>query len=143
MPAKTVKKLLTIVVLMTAFGGLLWGTLQDGAEYYMHVDEVLAEPEAWYGKNLQVHGYVVEGSRTWKPDTLEVRFQVENNGAVINAEYTGVVPDTFQDGSEVVISGQLGPHGFSVKPNGVMAKCPSKYEPAPTLGTAGTLASSD
>jgi cytochrome c-type biogenesis protein CcmE len=121
-----------------ALGGLLWVTLAEGTEYYMHVDEVMAEPEAWYGKNLQVHGYVVEGSRLRKPDTLEYRFKVENNGAVIEAEYTGLVPDTFQDGSEVVITGQLDAHGFTVKPNGVMAKCPSKYEPKPTLGSAAS-----
>jgi len=127
---------LTAVGLTAALGGLLWGTLAEGTEYYMHVDEVMAEPDAWYGKNLQVHGFVVEGSRLWKPNTLEVRFQVENNGAVIDAAYTGLVPDTFQDGSEVVISGQLGPDGFAVAPNGVMAKCPSKYEPKPTLGSA-------
>ena len=80
----------------------------------------------------------MEGSRLRKPNTLEIRFQVENNGAVIDAEYTGLVPDTFQDGSEVVISGQLGSHGFTVAPNGVMAKCPSKYEPKPTLGSAAS-----
>ena len=138
MPAKTVKMLVTTLVLTASLGGLLWATLAEGTEYYMHVDEVMAEPDAWYGKKLQVHGYVVEGSRFRKPDTLEYRFQVENNGAVIDAEYTGLVPDTFQDGSEVVISGQLGPHGFIVKPNGVMAKCPSKYEPKPTVGSAAS-----
>jgi len=136
MPAKTVKTIITTMVLTTAFGGLLWGTLAEGTEYYMHVDEVLAERESWNGKNLQVHGFVVPGSRLRKPNTLEYRFQVENNGAVINAEYTGIVPDTFQDGSEVVISGQLAPHGFVVKPDGVMAKCPSKYEPKPSLDSA-------
>ena len=144
MPAKTVKMLVTTVVLTAAFGGLLWGTLAEGTEYYMHVDEVMAEPEAWYGKNLQVHGWVVEGSRYVKPDTLEYRFQVENNGFVIDAEYTGLVPDTFQDGAEVVISGQLvGPHGFAVAPNGVMAKCPSKYEPKPALAVRGESPASD
>ena len=76
MPAKTVKTLITTLVLTAALGGLFWGTLAEGTEYYMHVDEVMAEPEAWYGKNLQVHGFVVEGSRFRKPDTLEVRFQV-------------------------------------------------------------------
>ena len=134
MPAKTVKRIVTTLVLTLALSGVLWSTLAEGTEYYMHVDEVLAEPDAWYGKNLQVHGYVVAGSRLVKPDTLEYRFQVENNGSVIDAEYTGLVPDTFQDGSEVVISGQLSSHGFMVKPNGVMAKCPSKYEPKPSLG---------
>ena len=138
MPAKTVKMLVTTVVLTAAFVGLLWGTLAEGTEYYMHVDEVMAEPDAWYGKKLQVHGFVVEGSRRRKPDTLEYRFKVENNGAGIDAEYTGLVPDTFQDGSEVVITGQLSAHGFTVDPNGVMAKCPSKYEPKPTLGSAAS-----
>ena len=129
---------LTAVVLTVGLGGLLWVTLAEGTEYYMHVDEVMVEPDAWYGKKLQVHGFVVEGSRLRKPDTLEYRFQVENNGAVIDAEYTGLVPDTFQDGSEVVITGQLGAHGFTVDPNGVMAKCPSKYEPKPTLGLSAS-----
>jgi cytochrome c-type biogenesis protein CcmE len=41
------------------------------------------------------------------------------------------VPDTFKEGSEVVIKGTLGPGGFQVEPNGVMAKCPSKYEAKP------------
>lgn len=140
MPAKTVKMMIamiaTTLVLITAFVGLLYVTTQAEVAYYMHVDEVLAEPERWSGKNLQVHGFVVPGSRLVKPNTLDYRFKVEHNGAVIDAEYTGIVPDTFQDGSEVVISGQLSPHGFTVKPNGVMAKCPSKYEPKPTLGAA-------
>ena len=138
MRSKRLRVGLTTVVMTAALGGLLWVTLAEGTEYYMHVDEVMAEPEAWYGKNLQVHGYVVEGSRLRKPDTLEYRFKVENNGAVIEAEYTGLVPDTFQDGSEVVITGQLDAHGFTVKPNGVMAKCPSKYEPKPTLGSTAS-----
>jgi cytochrome c-type biogenesis protein CcmE len=138
MPAKTLKTLITTLVLTAALGGLLWGTLAEGTEYYMHVDEVMADPDAWYGKQLQVHGFVVDGSRLRKPDTLEYRFQVENNGAVINAEYTGLVPDTFLDGSEVVISGTFGPHGVAVAPNGVMAKCPSKYEPKPTLGSGAS-----
>jgi cytochrome c-type biogenesis protein CcmE len=62
-----------------------------------------------------------------KPQTLEFVFQIQNKGAVVQASYTGIVPDTFKDGSEVVLKGQLSPKGFAVEPNGVMAKCPSKY----------------
>lgn len=140
MSAKTLKTLITTVVLTAAFGGLLWGTLAEGTEYYMHVDEVMANPDEWQGKALQVHGWVVAGTRMRKPDTLDYRFDVESNGHVISAEYTGIVPDTFQDGSEVVVSGHLNPDGtFSVKPNGVMAKCPSKYEAKPTLDSAQSV----
>ena len=70
----------------------------------------------------------MEKSILRKPDTLEYRFQVQNNGDVVQASYTGIVPDTFKGGSEVVLKGTSGPHGFAVEPNGVMAKCPSKYE---------------
>lgn len=126
---------LTTLVLSLAFGGLLWSTLSEGTEYYKHVDEVMADPDAWHGQRLQLHGFVVPASIYRKRDSLDYRFQIQNNGAVVDARYTGIVPDTFQDGAEVVVKGSLGPEGFAVDPNGVMAKCPSKYEPKP--GTPG------
>ena len=134
--SKALKIAVTTVVLMLAFGGLLWSTLKEDTQYYKLVDEVMVEPQAWHGKRLQLHGYVVDRSIMRKPDTLEYRFQIQNNGKVVPARYTGVVPDTFKDGSEVVLKGRLGPDGFTVDPNGVMAKCPSKYEAKP--GSAGS-----
>ena len=56
----------------------------------------------------------------------------------MQASYTGIVPDTFKDDAEVVLKGVLGPDGFKVHPNGVMAKCPSKYEAK--VGAAGAAA---
>ena len=38
------------------------------------------------------------------------------------------MPDTFKDEAEVVLKGKLTPTGFHTDPNGVVAKCPSKYE---------------
>jgi cytochrome c-type biogenesis protein CcmE len=137
MSQKAAKIGLTSVVLLTALLGLMWTTLSEGTEYYKHVDEVMASPEQWYGKKLQLHGHVVDGSIMRRRDSLEYRFQVENNGYVVNASYTGVVPDTFKDGSEVVVKGKLGAGGFTVEPNGVMAKCPSKYEAQSGPGKSG------
>jgi cytochrome c-type biogenesis protein CcmE len=129
MNSRTVRIGLTAAVLVAAFSGLLWTTLSEGTEYYKHVDEVMASPDQWYGKRLQLHGFVVSKSILRKRDSLEYRFQVENNGYVVPASYTGVVPDTFKDEAEVVLKGRLGPDGFEVAPDGVTAKCPSKYEP--------------
>jgi cytochrome c-type biogenesis protein CcmE len=130
--SKAVKIAVTTVVLTLAFAGLLRSTLKEDTQYYKLVDEVMADPAAWHGKRLQLHGYVVEKSIMRKPDTLEYRFQIHNNGKVVTARYTGVVPDTFKDGSEVVLRGRLAPDGFHVDPkDGVMAKCPSKYEARP------------
>ena len=138
MQSKGLKIALTTVVLVAAFGGLLWSTLRDGTEYYKHVDEVMTQPEAWYGKRLQLHGFVVADSILRRRDSLDYRFKVQNKGQVVTASYSGIVPDTFKSDSEVVLKGTLTHDGFTVEPNGVMAKCPSKYEPKPgALGPKG------
>lgn len=128
MNAKSLKIAATSAALVLALSGLMYTTLSEGTEYYKHVDEVMVDPAAWQGKKLQLHGFVVEKSIERKRNSLDYRFRVESNGHVVQATYSGIVPDTFKDGSEVVLQGELGPHGFSVAPDGVMAKCPSKYE---------------
>jgi cytochrome c-type biogenesis protein CcmE len=132
--ARTIKIVTTAAVLVAALSGLMYTTLSEGAEYYMHVDEVMADPTAWQGKRMSLHGYVVDKSILATRNRLEYKFQIQSNGKVVSARYTGVMPDTFKDGSEVVLKGQLGPHGFEVSPNGVMAKCPSKYEASKAPG---------
>jgi cytochrome c-type biogenesis protein CcmE len=138
MNAKSAKIGATVLVIVLALAGLMYSTLSEGTEYYKHVDEVMAEPAAWQGKALQLHGFVVDKSIERRPDTLEYRFRIESNGKVVQAQYTGIVPDTFKHGSEVVLKGRLGPDGFTVAPNGVMAKCPSKYEPAKGVAPAAS-----
>jgi cytochrome c-type biogenesis protein CcmE len=131
MKNKAVKIGITSLVLAMTFGALLYTTMAEGTEYYKHVDEVMAQPDQWYGKKLQLHGFVVPNSIHRDPKTLDHWFQVQQNGKTVSATYTGVVPDTFKSDSEVVLKGTLSPDGFTVSPNGVMAKCPSKYEAKP------------
>jgi len=132
MTSKALKIGVTCVALVAALGGLMYTTLSEGAEYYLHVDEVMNDPSAWQGKRLQLHGYVQDLRQ--RPNTLDYRFQVQSNGKVITAN---VVPDTFKNGSEVVLKGHLNADGFFVQPNGVMAKCPSKYS-AQTPAASGS-----
>src|SRR5262245_7561945 len=132
MKHKALKVGLTSLVLAVAFGGLLYQTMGEATEYYKHVDEVMGQPEQWYGKRLQLHGFAKQVAR--KPSSNDWRFQVESNGHVVTATYNGVVPDTFKNDAEVVLKGVLTKEGFEVAPNGVMAKCPSKYEPQAAAG---------
>jgi cytochrome c-type biogenesis protein CcmE len=125
------KILITVVIVGGGLGYLLYATAAPEVEWYKHVDEVMADSAAWQGKKLQLHGRVVKGSILRKPSgaTYEYRFTVENNGKTVEARHTGLVPDTFKDEAEVVLKGKLLPAGyFQVAPDGVMAKCPSKYE---------------
>ena len=131
MKNKALKIGLTGLVLTLTFGFLMYTSMSEGAEYYKHVDEVMAQPEQWYDKKLQLHGFVVPDSINRNPKSLEYWFQVQSNGKIVSATYTGVVPDTFKSDSEVVLKGTLSAEGFKVQPNGVMAKCPSKYEAKP------------
>ena len=136
---------LTAFVLVGAFATMLWSTLREGAEYYKNVDEVMVNEQVLHDKQLQMHGYVVPNSILVKKSTLEYKFRVQNNparapqaGGVIDVTYKGNVPDTFKDEAEVVLKGKLTPAGFHTDPNGVMAKCPSKYEAAEKSASAGS-----
>jgi cytochrome c-type biogenesis protein CcmE len=130
MAKKTVRVLLSTVIVAGALVLLLFSSATESAAYYKMVDEVMVSPEQWYGKPMQLHGHVVDGSMEWRKGTLDRRFKVKGAEHVVQASYSGVVPDTFKDGSEVVMKGRLGPNGFEVEPGGIMAKCPSRYEAA-------------
>jgi cytochrome c-type biogenesis protein CcmE len=145
MTHRNIKIAVTAVVLSSAFGFMMWTTLRDGAEYFKHVDEVVAQRASLEGKKVQLHGYVIPGSIANKPNTLQYWFRVQNNpiragepGQVMSVSYTGIVPDTFKDEAEVVLRGNLtSDGGFHTDPNGVVAKCPSKYEAASKLPPGG------
>ena len=110
----------TALVLVLAFAGLLWSTLREGAEYYKHVDEVMASPDEWEGKRLQLHGFVVANSiLTASSDTLEYKFKVQNNGHVdrrlVQGHRAGHVQGHARREAEVVLKGQLTQDGFHVE----------------------------
>ena len=134
MSQKTAKVGITVLVLATAFGVLLYTSLGESMQFYKYTDEVMANPAEWQGKNLQVHGFVVPGSIAMKPGTLEYRFDMHRNGKVMRAFYTGIVPDTFKNDSEVVLTGRLTSEGFHA--TDMTAKCPSKYDAATLGGSA-------
>jgi cytochrome c-type biogenesis protein CcmE len=127
----------SVVVVTGAVAFLLTASMKQGAEYYKHVDEVMAATNDWRGKRLQVHGNVVDGSIERAKGTLLYRFKIESRPprppGVIEATYTGLVPDTFKSGAEVVAKGTLtSDDKLDVVADGIMAKCPSKYEAKPS-----------
>jgi cytochrome c-type biogenesis protein CcmE len=127
MSHKAAKVTVTGVVLATALGVMLYATLGESMQYYKYVDEVMAAPQTWQGKKMQVHGYVVTESIERKRDALEYKFDVQRNGQVLTAYYNGIAPDSFfQKGAEVVMTGHLTDKGFVA--TDMTAKCPSKYE---------------
>ena len=129
MPKKAVRALVSGAIVIAALGLLFYTTARDGAQFYKHVEEVTSNQPAWYGKNMQLHGFAKDIKVI--PGSLDYQFQIQSQGQALQASYRGIVPDTFKEGAEVVLTGRLSPHGFTVAPGGVTAKCPSKYVAAP------------
>ena len=123
---------ITIAVLAMAFGALLYSSLGDNLQYYKFVDEVMTQPDAWEGKPLRIHGYVVAGSIGRKKETREWRFDAYKNGKTVRVHFTGTPPDGFKDDSEVVLTGMLNDRDEFIADH-MEAKCPSKYEERPSV----------
>lgn len=135
MSSKLGRVLLTLFVIGGSLTYLFYTTLSSEAEFYKHVDEVMAQPDRWYGKKMKLHGFVVDDTIQVRSSTLEYKFDMQTNGHVIKASYKGVVPDTFKNGAEVVLGGVLSPEGFHA--TDMTAKCPSKYDPKSSTGAVG------
>jgi cytochrome c-type biogenesis protein CcmE len=131
--ASAIKIVATVIAVLVPVGFVLRASMKEGAEYYKHVDEVMGNVGQWHGKKLQVHGHVVDGSIEQAKGTLLYRFKIESRDprppAMITARYNGLVPDTFKSGAEVVAKGTLtADNELDIVPDGIMAKCPSKYD---------------
>jgi cytochrome c-type biogenesis protein CcmE len=131
--AAALKIVAAVAIIGGGVGALLYWSAQGEVAEYKYVDEVAGMAAQLTGKRLKVHGHVVDGSIEQKKGSLEYRFKIESRPprkfAVMTATYVGLVPDTFKSGSEVVATSYI-ENGSNLKvvPEGIMAKCPSKYE---------------
>lgn len=141
MRSPAIKTAIAVVLLGGAFTWLVADSLtsSDTLTYFHGADAVLAKPDEMRGKRVRMGGHVTKGSVFQKPGTLEYQFQVEpvpqmvkypeHAEGKITVRYTGIVPDTFKDDAEVIVTGVLQPDG-SFLGSELVAKCPSKYEAA-------------
>ena len=83
---------------------------------------------------------VVPGSVEKEPETNTLRFAVvdtkSKTGISVPVLYTGVVPDAFKQGADVVLEGRL-ISGGTFKAESLLVKCPSKYKAKPAQPTEG------
>ena len=126
------------VIVVAAMGFLLFRTLGTQAGvYYMTVDEFLADP---HEGTVRLSGWVEDGSVARPAGGLRLSFAIRNESGTQRlrvvydaARAGGRIPDTFQEGSPVVITGSIQPDG-SFQATQLLAKCPSKYEAADPAG---------
>ncbi|MFN8643117.1 MAG: cytochrome c maturation protein CcmE [Candidatus Binatia bacterium] len=126
-------------LLVGAIGYLMFAGVQTSSTYYFTVAEFLPRRHELGGEGVRVAGRVTAGSlqkQTSAKGTAMTfaigdfagpgREPVEGTVAVA---YTGVVPDMFAEGRDVIIEGRY--VDGVLQAHAVMTSCPSKYEPKP------------
>ena len=121
------KPIIISAVILMVIGYLIYTGLRDTMIFYLTVSEVLAKPPEDLTDTQKVGGMVTAGSVQWDPKTLKLSFKLEDQQANLIVNYSGVVPDSFKPGTEVIVEGTYrGDGNFWAKT--IMPKCASKYE---------------
>ena len=135
------RKGIQIAVSALLIGGsltyLLSNSLSEEMEYFHPADAVMVKRAELTNQRIRMGGFVLKDSILQKKGTLEYQFEVkpvpqmlkypEVANQTMTVRYAGVVPDTFKDDAEVIVSGKLGEDGV-FHATDLLAKCPSKYE---------------
>jgi cytochrome c-type biogenesis protein CcmE len=120
---------LTIAVIAGAVGYMIYTTVSSGNALtsFKHVDEVVPQSADWLHQPMQIHGNIVAGSILKKRGALDYKFALFHGDHFVEVTYTGLVPDSFRDCADLVVTGQLtSPQIFAAEQ--ISAKCPSKYD---------------
>jgi cytochrome c-type biogenesis protein CcmE len=79
------------------------------------------------GRSYEVTGKVVEGSVKRDGERLRFRLRDRDGRASVPVSYSGVVPDPFREGREVIVDGKLEAGTFVAERDSLVTKCPSKF----------------
>jgi cytochrome c-type biogenesis protein CcmE len=118
-----------LFVAVVAFHASAW---RFAGPPYVMVDELVNDLDAYEGKEVRVHGFVMPG--TIKRHDGWYLFDLERRGGWLRVFHRAPMPDTLRDGIEVLVTGQL-VRGWYLDSRAVVAKCPTKYEGTQTPRT--------
>ena len=123
---KRLRLILVTLVTMGIIGYLIYTGVSDTMVYYLKVSELLEQTAEASEEGVRVGGKVLEGSVQWDPKDLQLHFTIEDEQASVPVIYHGQVPDSFQEGKDVIIEGTFADNLFMASE--IMPTCPSKYE---------------
>lgn len=134
--AKRLKLVLGVVVVMASlYIGI--NAMQDFINPYKTVTDAATNYKSYQGKTLQVEGYVVDDTISWDPAAQHLEFDMTDGNSRIRVSYDGKLPGTFPVGQDigqssridvVAIGTMVDATTIQVQKNGLLVKCPSKYE---------------
>ena len=142
------------LLILAAVIYLIVSSTQASAQYFVTVDELLADKASNLNRELRVSGAVLGDTVQYDAQSLKLTFSVahvpgdnkdiEAQGglaAVLHAavvdpsrtrmqvEYVGPKPDLLRDEAQAIMTGRLGTDGVFYADE-LLLKCPTKYEEA-------------
>lgn len=127
MKKNTVIYVIAFFLFVAGLGWLCYAGFSESGVYFLNVSEAKAADPGSLNK-ARLFGVVAQGSVQKNLDILKFDLEDKDNSSLlIPIAYSGAIPDTFKDGSEVIVEGRMLADGnFSAKT--LMTKCPSKYQ---------------
>ncbi len=119
------------VIIVLAIIYLGYGAIKNTGAYYIPLDELNQNPQAYVGKNIRISGAIIQDSEDWDPTNLMLKFRMtDQTGKTILVAFHGSRPSNFDEATEAIVEGHIQPDG-SFKADNLLLKCPSRYEEAP------------
>jgi cytochrome c-type biogenesis protein CcmE len=116
------------LAITVAVAYLIVANTSANAAYYMTIKELRACHDC-SGRIVRVLGVVAPHSVVRDDRTQEVRFTMTEGSDALAVTYSGVVPDIFRPGIQVVVEGKPGAAPV-FHAQTLLAKCPSKFQSA-------------
>jgi cytochrome c-type biogenesis protein CcmE len=80
--------------------------------------------------DYKLTGKVVDGSVKRQGESISFAVRDRDGRASVPVTYSGVVPDPFREGREVIVDGKLEGGTFVAERDSLVTKCPSKFQNA-------------
>ncbi len=112
-------------VLLAASAGLIGYAFQDGINLFRSPSQLASNPPQ-AGEVFRIGGLVADGS-IQRGQGETVRFAVTDSNATVKVEYTGVLPDLFEENAGVVATGSM--EGETFVASEILAKHDESYMP--------------
>jgi cytochrome c-type biogenesis protein CcmE len=80
------------------------------------------------GRSYELTGKVVDGSIQRSGDETRFAIRDRTGSTSVPVVYTGVVPDPFREGREVIVEGRMKDGTFVGERDSLVTKCPSKFK---------------
>jgi cytochrome c-type biogenesis protein CcmE len=115
----------TVVAAMVAYVAYLGAS--SSYQYYVLVDECVADADVLHGKRVRVSGRVATDSLVISDDRGRAEFVLQGEREKIVVTCTGLLPDNLAEGLDVVVEGTL-QDAAGLEGDKVLTRCASKYE---------------